>query len=337
MGSKKKKSLEKNETPSKAESTAKNEAPSKTESTVKIEKYIGRVGQGNVYFMKFLRIFIAERQWVMVITAALIAWIVAFVVGRAMFVTMEGTQLGALALACICLWNGVFNSIQVVCKERAIIKREHRSGLSITSYVASHMMIQAILCVIQTIVTIAVLAICGVHFPAQGIVTPFFLFDLFVTLFLATYASDMLGLMVSCIVHNTTIAMTVMPFILIVQLVFAGVAFPLSGFAEKLSYFTVTRHGVTAICMEANYNSLSSMVVVSPLRKVGKMIPALKEIVDEIGEDTIAEFTGEFVQDEKYEASPGRVLVEWALLLAFSAGFALLGWVVLKFIDHDKR
>ncbi|MBQ0042533.1 MAG: ABC transporter permease [Lachnospiraceae bacterium] len=308
-----------------------------TSANQKKEKYVGRFNQVKVYFLKFVRIFFAEKQWFMIVMAAVIAWIVAFVVGRAFFVTMEGTLLGALALVCVCLWNGVFNSIQVVCKERQIIKREHRSGLSITSYVASHMLIQMILCAIQSIVTILVLAICGVHFPEAGVVTPVFVIDLFVTVFLTTYGADMLGLMVSCIVRNTTLAMTVMPFLLIVQLVFAGVAFPLAGFADKVSELTVTKHGVTAICSIGDYNSLSSMSILNPLRKIESRSQIVKEAVEMVSEETIARETAKMMQDENYNPTVENVLIQWATLIISSAVYVLIGWVALKFVDKDRR
>ena len=47
---------------------------------------------------------------------------------------MEGTLMGAFAIACVCIWTGSFNSIQVICRERDVIKREHRAGMHISSY-----------------------------------------------------------------------------------------------------------------------------------------------------------------------------------------------------------
>ena len=51
---------------------------------------------------------------------------------------MEGNLKGAFALTCVAIWNGCFNSIQSVCRERPIIKREHRSGMHISSYAVSY-------------------------------------------------------------------------------------------------------------------------------------------------------------------------------------------------------
>jgi hypothetical protein len=66
-----------------------------------------------------------------------------------------------------------------------------------------------------------------VQFPAKGLFTPWLIVDLALTLFLISYASDMLSLWISSLAHTTTTAMTVMPFVLIFQLVFSGGIFSL--------------------------------------------------------------------------------------------------------------
>ena len=113
-------------------------------------KHIGRVEQTVIYLGKLFRMFILQSDWKVVPMAAVIAGVVCFVVGDNLFKTMEGTLLGTFALSCICIWNGFFNSIQVICRERAIIKREHRAGLHMSSYVAANMIYQAFLCLSQT-------------------------------------------------------------------------------------------------------------------------------------------------------------------------------------------
>ena len=96
-------------------------------------QYRGRGGQVLIYLGKLLRGFVYQSDWKVMPLAALIAGLVSMVVKRDFFLTMEGTIKGAFALTCVAIWNGCFNSIQVVCRERDIIKREHRSGLHISA------------------------------------------------------------------------------------------------------------------------------------------------------------------------------------------------------------
>ena len=131
-------------------------------SNMEIEatKHTGRFPQMIIYLGKLFRMFIFQNDWKVLPMSAIIAGLVSFAVGGSLFKTMEGTMMGTFALACVCIWNGFFNSIQVVCRERAIIKREHRSGLHITSYIAAHVIYQAVLCMAQSAITLIVLH-CG--------------------------------------------------------------------------------------------------------------------------------------------------------------------------------
>ncbi|MBQ7581666.1 MAG: ABC transporter permease, partial [Lachnospiraceae bacterium] len=152
--------------------------------------YRGRGGQVIIYLGKLLRGFIYQSDWKVMPMAALIAGLVSMVVRRDFFLTMEGTLKGAFALTCVSIWNGCFNSIQVVCRERDIIKREHRSGLHISAYIFAHMVYQALLCLLQTGITLFVCQRTGIQFPQQGLFTQWLIVDIGISIFLITYASD---------------------------------------------------------------------------------------------------------------------------------------------------
>ncbi len=103
----------------------------------------GRGAQVWIYLGKLLRMFVYQSDWKVLPMAALIAGLVGMVIRKKMFLNMEGTIMGSFALVCVCIWNGCFNSIQVICRERDGVKREHRSGMHISSYICAHMLYQA--------------------------------------------------------------------------------------------------------------------------------------------------------------------------------------------------
>ena len=74
----------------------------------------------------------------------------------------------------------------------------------------------------------------------------------FITIYLLTFGAAVLGLMISSISGTPTTAMTIMPFVLIIQLVMSGVLFILSGASEVFSYFTLSRWGMAAFGCEAD-------------------------------------------------------------------------------------
>ena len=306
-------------------------------------QYKGRLQQIPIFLGKHLRMFINEGNWKVLPLAAIIAYLVVYVIGRRMFINMEGTSYAAFAITCVCLWNGIFNSIQVVCKERGIIKREHRAGLHISSYIASHMIYQAIICLIQVGMTVAIFLIFKVKIPKESAVTGSFLLDLIITMFLITYSADMLGLMISCIVHTPMTAMTVMPFVLIVQLVFANFIIPLNAFGQKASNVTITKWGIQSISSISNYNSQESSVVATALNSMSNKDPesivskiqrvlSIEEVSHKVGE-----LTAQNLQKPDYAFTSENILKNWGILLAFIFAYALIGLLFLEQVDRDKR
>ena len=217
-------------------------------------RHKGRSSQVLIYLGKQMRFFINESDWKVLPMAAVIAALVGMVIRLDYFQNMEGSLFGSFALTCVAIWNGCFNSIQAVCRERAIIKREHRSGMHISSYVAAHMIYQFFLCLAQTGLSMYVLLMMGVQFPLEGFMTPWIVLDISITMLLVTYASDMMSLFISSISHTTTGAMTVMPFVLIFQLVFSGGLLPLPEWSQNISNFTISNYGFKALTAQTGYN-----------------------------------------------------------------------------------
>ena len=301
----------------------------------------GRLAQIPIYLGKDFRMFIFQNDWKVLPMSALIAALIAIVVGQNMFVTMEGQFQCSLALTCICIWNGFFNSIQSVCRERPIIKREHRSGMHITSYVTAHLIYQMFLCAMQALITVGVCKIVGIKFPTKGFITPWFVLDIWITMFLITYASDITSLFISSIVHTTTTAMTVMPFMLIFQLVFSGGAFTLSGPAAWLTNITISKYGLVALCAQGNYNSLKSVTLWNTIFRVRESSPELKEALWQVEKngmlEEILERSGEAMREAAYEMTKANIFSCWAHLVMFAVIFAILSVIVLEFIDNDHR
>ena len=310
-------------------------------------RHKGRIGQTGIYLAKFARMFFYQSDWKVLPMAAIITCLVVFVVGQNLFVTQEGTTTGAFALVCVCIWIGFFNSIQVVCREREIVKREHRSGLHITSYIAAQMIFQMVICLLQTGI---VLLICrsrfsGVQIPRNGLVTPYGITDMAITIFLTTYAADMMALMISCIVHNSTTAMTVMPFMLIFQLIFSGGFFELHGMAQSMTALTVSHWGLISLCAVGRFNAQPMVTLWNTLFKFRNIEymgekPLLELIKKTEREGKVQDFllwSGSYNQKSEYVSSQANVLHTWQALLILTAVFVIIAIIMLEFIDRDKR
>ncbi len=266
-------------------------------------------------------------------------------VGNGLFSTMEGTLQGTFALACVCIWNVFFNSIQSVCRERPILKREHRAGMHITSYVMAQAIYQMILCLLQSIITLIVCEHAKVVVPSSGILFEDPEIELCVTLFLVTFASDMLALLISSMVHSTTAAMTLMPFMLIVQLVFAGF-FSLPSSLSDVSDLMLSKWGIQSLCTIGKYNDLPAVLVWNRLRASGNNIDlggvmSVSELLGHIEEeglrDQIVMELGKANYNPAYVSTAENLLSCWAHLLVYAIIFAGITIVLLEFIDKDRR
>ena len=233
-----------------------------------IARHRGRGAQVWIYLGKLLRMFVYQNDWKVLPMAALIAGLVGMVIRRKMFLNMEGTIMGSFALVCVAIWNGCFNSIQVICRERDVIKREHSSGMHISSYIFAHMLYQLLLCMMQTGVTMYITKLTGVKYPAQGLITPWLIVDMGISILLITYASDMLSLWVSTLARTTTTAMTIMPFVLIFQLVFSGGMLTLPAWTQPLTHFTISNPGLKVIAAQADTNNRPFVTISDMITKM---------------------------------------------------------------------
>ena len=262
--------------------------------------------QIRIYVGKCFRLFRTKRQYKNFISAAIIMALISMVTGDKMFSKFMDTKNGCFAIVSAGVWIGLFNSIQSVCSERAIIKREHRTGLRISSYILAHVIYEAFLCMVETLIILAALLLRNMgHLPASGVVLPLAA-DFYITLFLVVFASDMTAVLISCIVHTTEMAMTVMPFVLIIQLVMSGAVFALNGLTEKISYLTITRWGLDGMLTISNTTGL---VYMDYLRSSSRSC----------------------------EPEVSTLLHHWLMLLAFSVVYILLSILFLSLVDRDER
>lgn len=116
------------------------------------ERRISGQGQIAVYLGKCFRLFRNEKQWKNFLSSFIIIVIISMVTGPDMFNTYDATNKGAFAVISACIWSGLFNSIQSICRERAIIKREYRTGLRISSYILAHVIYEMFLCAGESLI-----------------------------------------------------------------------------------------------------------------------------------------------------------------------------------------
>lgn len=275
----------------------------------KSKKNRGR--QLRVLSARYLKLVANDRQRLLLLLAQapLLAVLISFVADGEQFGQYEMTKSLLFALSCSAFWVGMLNAIQEICKERTIMKREYMTGLSLSAYVSSKIIVLGVLCLIQSVMIMGVFSLM-VGLPDEGVwLHPFV--ELLTTTFITAVASTAMGLCVSSLFTNADRAMTVAPLLLMPQILFSGLIFKLSGATEIISWAAVCRWSMEGYGTTANLNEL-------PLRlqQEGVMVPHEAE--------------------EFFEFTSSHLMISWGILILFTVGFLVLARMVLSKVGKEK-
>ena len=273
-----------------------------------------RFTQTIVYVRKNARLFKNQKDWKFIAIAAVISVLVCVIVGDDMFESFEDTQSGFFAIISAAIWIGVFNSIQRICKEHDTITSEYRSGLHISSYVMSHVIFDFIICFAQTLILVVVCNLF-IDFPSDGIIFGNSVFEYFITLFLVVWCSDIMGIMISSVASNPNVAMTTMPFVLIMQLIMSGVLFKLKPWAELIADVTFSKWGIYALGSIADLNNMDLKIVTES--------PELASMIERDVQDT-------------YEHIASNLLTDWGVIAAIGVACIIISIVSLKIRNKNS-
>ncbi|PLZ44815.1 maltooligosyl trehalose synthase, partial [Fischerella thermalis WC542] len=192
------------------------------------------------------------------IAIALTAWILRDETPLKKLNPLEITQ-GPLALkvlfifSCIGIWVGLSSSVREIVKEAAIYARERLINLGLFPYLGSKVAIRSGLVLLQTLLIVAAVLI-GFKSPEYNLL-PWFL-GLGITTFLTLLASVSLSLMVSALVKTENEANSILPLIMIPQIILSGVLFEMTGLAAKLGWLTISRWSIGAYGILVNVNAM---------------------------------------------------------------------------------
>lgn len=269
---------------------------------------------------RYVKLIVNDRQRLILLLAQapLLALLIGIVAktDQTAYVYMNMTKSLLFALSCAAFWVGMLNSIQEVCKERTILKREYMTGLSLNSYLASKVVVLGFLCLIQSLMIMIVFAIM-VKVPNDSFGA---FLEMFITTFLTALAATATGLFVSSLFSNADRAMTVAPILLMPQMLFSGILFTLEegSFLDIVSYITACRWSMSAYGATAELNDLPAKAPES-LQKV-YMIREIPPTFNRL-----------------YEDGAGRMILNWLALLITAALFIGLARLVLGMTSKEKN
>jgi len=150
-------------------------------------------------------------------------------------------ELGILFLMAITsIWFGVSNAAKEIVDELAIFKRERMYNLSVIPYLFSKLAVLGLIAIVQSFLFVSIVYWAysndsvSLNHPVKS----------FGVLFTLTFSATLMGLMLSSMFRNSESVMSIIPIVLIPQIIFAGVITSIdSRGKEILSYLMHGRWG----------------------------------------------------------------------------------------------
>jgi ABC-type multidrug transport system ATPase subunit len=180
---------------------------------------------------------------------------------------------GGLVLLILVLgatWLGASNAAREIVKELPIFRRERAVGLSISAYLASKVALLSAITVFQAVVLVT-LATARQGGPVDAVALGSPRLELIAAVASAGLAAMALGLLVSALATRLDRAMTILPVLIIVQMILAmGGVFPevvRQPVLKQLSYVAGTQWGFSAAASTTGLNDLE------PLNSLAEAVP----------------------------------------------------------------
>ena len=166
--------------------------------------------------------------------------------------TRYNAQTVLFMLATISVWFGIINAAREITKERPILERERAFNLRLVPYLAAKFVVLAIVALVQAVLLVGLLGF-KLEYPQNGAVLAGWL-ELLATCTLASWGGVALGLLVSASAATPDRAVSLVPIMLVPQIMFAGLIFKLDGAAKTLSWGTISHWSMNALGTSVNLN-----------------------------------------------------------------------------------
>jgi len=209
--------------------------------------------QGRIFAARYVRLLGRDRAALAfsLLQGVAVALLTALVAPKPFSWSLKGNA-PMFVFGCAAVWFGMISSVRELVKEQHIWRREFLAGGNVTAYLASKVAVLGTLAAFQALtLTVAVGLTLGLP-PGAPIGTPFA--SIAIALWLACLCGMAIGLAVSVTASSADRAMSLVPYLLITQLVLCGVLFPL-GAMTFASWLMPARWAVSALGSVAGLNA----------------------------------------------------------------------------------
>lgn len=295
-----------------------------------------------------------KNLFILLLQAPIIAILLLMLAGSDVLTGVEGVkdvvqrveaQSLLFVMAIVAVWFGINNAAREITKERAIFRRERLSKLNILSYLFSKISVLGALVLVQNVILVGILMLKIDFSLAPGIdtlipVLPVWM-NMFATMLLTSLAGTSIGLLISGFSSTEDQAVSIVPLILIPQILLAGMLFKIEPegligtVIWALSLITVSRWSLDALGTTFNLNGLCQL---PNIFSKGEVKTQCIVNVQDIPEDLQQAYAAFRKTLEPSDAFPNafsytieHLLTTWGVLAAFIVvGFALTAWFLKR-------
>lgn len=208
-----------------------------------------------------------QQLFLLIAQAPVVAVLLAMVASEDIYSSYDDTKAIMFSIGCASIWLGLLNSVQEICKEKVILQKEHMADLKLSAYLSSKFIVQGIIAFIQAILLVGIFQKMVGNSEYNILIDSYW--DIQLISFISILAAATTGLFISAIVKNANIAMSVIPLILVPQLLYSGMLFKLEGITDFVSNFVLCRWTVEALGTSVNLNELTHIAqTINPLIEI---------------------------------------------------------------------
>jgi ABC-type multidrug transport system ATPase subunit len=202
-------------------------------------------GQAGIFASRYVRLVRRDRTALAfsLLQGVAVALLTALAVPKPFSWAVAGNA-PTLVFGCAAVWFGMIGAVRELVKEKTIWHREFLAGGDMPAYLASKVAVLGAMAAVQAL-TLTVVTDMTLGLPTGGAPGDPFI-TIFMTLWLAILSGMALGLLVSAASTSADRAMSLVPYLLITQLVLCGVLFRL-GAVSFVSWIMPARWSVSAL------------------------------------------------------------------------------------------
>ena len=172
------------------------------------------------------------------------------------------------------IWFGTNNAAREIVSELSIFKRERMFNMDISPYVLSKISVLAFFSIIQSAIFIGILYL---RYRSNDLVDYNAPFSAFIWMSFLSIAATFLGLLLSATLATAEKVMTIVPIVLIPQIMLAGLVAKINTpYVELISYLTFTRWGTEG------FNAIQEKVVISKLNVASELEDTASNAIEQL-------------------------------------------------------